>query len=125
MIQKLHHQDTRLYRRLNVDFVVLLEHPDGEVLRGKSVDVSLGGVRICCNQKPRHRWLGETVTLSLAADVEDGESFKCLIRRQDGKYLALELDRGTAARFGLAFCRDQILRPVDMTVQTRKPRRYH
>ena len=100
------YSEKRNSRRLNLDYLLRLEHPSGRELKGLSIDISLGGLRVACQDEPDDSWLGENVNLILADEKLPDEIFECRVNRLENKLMALELERRSATRFGLAISKN-------------------
>lgn len=100
------YSEKRSSRRLHLDYMLRLEHPSGQELKSLSIDISLGGLKVACKDKPDDSWLGENVSLILADEKLPDEIFECKVNRLDNKLMALELERRAATRFGLAISKN-------------------
>ena len=104
--------EQRLCQRLNLDYLVCLEHPDGSLLEGLTIDISLGGLKVACESIPERKWQGKKITLTLLEAKFSHAQFPCMVTRQENKLLALQLDSSNAAKFGLLINKDQFKRPA-------------
>ena len=105
--------EQRQCRRLNMDFHVSLEHTDGSLLEGITIDLSLGGLKIACESEPDDKWTNSEVVLKLLNPEIPESPFSCKVLRLENKLMAVELERSCAPRFGLAVGKDLFKRPLN------------
>jgi hypothetical protein len=106
--------EQRLCKRLNLDFLVSIEHPDGSILEGITIDLSLGGLKVACETVPGEKWVGAEVTLMLLNPAFPETPFECKVQRLENKLMALSLANSCVPRFGLAVGKDQFKRSSTM-----------
>jgi hypothetical protein len=91
----------RVCDRLNVARKILLELDTGEILVGKTVDISPRGALIQTDAPAEGDLPGATGTLFIVSD--EGQfsiGYPCKVARQEGSSVALEVDKKAAAAFG-------------------------
>jgi hypothetical protein len=90
----------RVCGRLNVTRALLLELDNGDILEGRSVDISPRGVLMKPDAPPEDLLLGISGTLFIISD--DGHfsiGYPCKVVRQKDKFIAVEIDKKSAAAF--------------------------
>ena len=92
------HTEKRSSQRLNMDFHVSLEHPDGSLMEGITIDLSLNGLKIACESGPEDSWLNTEVTLNLLNPTFPESAFECKVLRLENKLMAVQLASSCAPR---------------------------
>jgi hypothetical protein len=97
----------RVCDRINVTRVLLLELDNGDILRGRTVDVSPRGALMETETPPDDELLGMAGTLFIISD--DGQfsmGYPCKVARVKDSGIALEVDKNAAAAFGNYMAKD-------------------
>ena len=91
----------RVCNRINMPRTLLLELVSGDVLRGKSVDLSPRGVLVKMDAVLETDLMGQAVTLFIISpEGEFSIGYPCTVVRQEHGAVALEVNRNSAAAFG-------------------------
>jgi len=97
----------RVCDRINVSRVLLLELENGEILRGRTVDISPRGALMEAETPVDSALLGMRGTIFIISD--DGQfstGYPCKVARVKQYAIALEVDKGSAAAFGNYMAKD-------------------
>lgn len=97
----------RVCNRVSVSRILLLELDNGEILRGRTVDVSPRGALMETETPNESGLLGMAGTIFIISD--DGHfstGYPCKVARVKDSSLALEVDKSSAAAFGNYMAKD-------------------
>jgi hypothetical protein len=91
----------RICNRLDLHRTLLLELDNGEILQGRTVNLSPRGALLRTDARPVGELLGRAGTLFIISDEGHfSVGYPCKVARQEGDAIALEVDRKAAAAFG-------------------------
>jgi hypothetical protein len=91
----------RICNRLNLHRTLLLELDNGEMLQGRSADISPRGALLKTDARPEGELLGMAGTLFIISDEGYfSVGYPCKVARQEAGSIALEIDKKAAAAFG-------------------------
>ena len=91
----------RVCDRLSLNRKILFELDNGQILAGKTEDISPRGALMQLDAMPEGDLLRVSGTLFIISD--EGEfsiGYPCMVARQKGRSIALEIDKKAAAAFG-------------------------
>jgi hypothetical protein len=98
---KIRDSNQRVCDRLALSRTLLLEFDDGEILMGKSVNISPRGTLMKTDSPPQGKWLGRAGTLYIISD--EGRfsiGYPCKVVRLEDGFIAVEIHKNAAAAFG-------------------------
>lgn len=91
----------RVCNRISVSRTLLLELNDGNILEGRSEDISPRGVLVRTDVPTPGELLDAAGTLFIISDEgKFSYGYPCRVVRQKGELIALEIDKKAAAAFG-------------------------
>jgi len=97
----------RVCDRLNVSRKMLLEFDNGEILTGKSVDISPRGALMQTDAPIKGELQGTAGTLFIiSGEGHFSIGYPCKVARQEDRSIALEIDKKAAAAFGNHMTKD-------------------
>lgn len=97
----------RVCDRINVSRVLLLELENGDILRGRTVDVSPRGALMEAETPVESTLLGMAGTIFIISDNgQFSTGYPCKVARVKQYAIALEVDKGSAAAFGNYMAKD-------------------
>jgi PilZ domain len=97
----------RVCSRINLARTLLLELDSGDILEGRTVDISPRGALMRTESPPGAALLGVAGTLFMISDEGHFSiGYPCKVVRLKGNSVALEIDKKAAAAFGNYMARD-------------------